>query len=116
MPASPQAVRRRFWLWSQMWSQLGSIDASLLDHRRPSTGCRLALIHPTSRSRFVGASDQLGDVEPTSKLGPIPPHGWEDNWIPTDPEGSFEVIFRFYGPTAPLFDHSWQLNDIQRRD
>jgi hypothetical protein len=55
-------------------------------------------------------------VEPTSKLGPTPPHGWEDNWIPTDPEGSFEVIFRFYGPTAPLFDHSWQLNDIQRRD
>jgi hypothetical protein len=49
-------------------------------------------------------------------FGPTPPHGWKDNWIPTDPEGSFEVIFRFYGPTAPLFDHSWQLNDIQRRD
>ncbi len=34
------------WLWSQMWSQLGSIDASLLDHRRPSR--RLA------RSLWIG--------------------------------------------------------------
>jgi hypothetical protein len=33
--------------------------------RRPAVD--LPWIHPTSRSRFVGASDQLGDVEPTSK-------------------------------------------------
>ena len=35
-----------FWLWSQMWSQLVPIDASLLDHRRPSR--RLA------RSLWIG--------------------------------------------------------------
>jgi hypothetical protein len=30
-----QTGRLRFWLWSQMWSQLVPIGASLLDHRRP---------------------------------------------------------------------------------
>src|SRR5215217_5118739 len=67
MPASPQAVRRRFWLWSQMWSQSGSIDASLVDHRRPSTGCRLALDSPDLAVEVCRRSDQLDDVEPTSK-------------------------------------------------
>jgi len=28
--------------------------------------------------------------------------------------GGFEVIFRFYGPTGPLYDKAWQLPDIER--
>jgi hypothetical protein len=47
-------------------------------------------------------------------FGPEPPPGAEPNWIPTDPAGRFEVLFRFYGPTPALFDHSWQLPDIER--
>jgi type VI protein secretion system component VasK len=32
----PQRGPERFWLWSQMWSQLVPLDASLLEHKRPS--------------------------------------------------------------------------------
>jgi hypothetical protein len=47
-------------------------------------------------------------------FGPMPPAGRESNWIPTDPQGRFEVLFRFYGPTPALFDRSWKLTDIER--
>jgi hypothetical protein len=46
-------------------------------------------------------------------FGPQPPPDRPQNWIPTDPGGAFEVIFRFYGPEKALFDKSWQLPDIQ---
>ena len=36
------------------------------------------------------------------------------NWVPTDPAGRFEALFRFYGPTPSLYDHTWQLPDIER--
>ena len=35
-------------------------------------------------------------------FGPTAPAGWEANWIPTDPDGTFEVLFRFYGPDIGL--------------
>ena len=37
-------------------------------------------------------------------LRPQAPAGQEANWVPTKPDGGFEVIFRFYGPEKPLFD------------
>jgi hypothetical protein len=43
-----------------------------------------------------------------------PPPGKELNWVPTDPSGNFEVIFRFYGPQKPLFDKTWHLTDIEK--
>lgn len=46
-------------------------------------------------------------------FSPQPPPGAEPNWIPTDPAGRFEVLFRFYGPTPSLYDHTWQLPDIE---
>lgn len=46
-------------------------------------------------------------------FGPHPPPGAEPNWIPTDPSGRFEVLFRFYGPKPSLYDHTWQLPDIK---
>jgi hypothetical protein len=46
-------------------------------------------------------------------FGSQPPEGKEPNWIPTDPNSHFEVLFRFYGPTQPLFDKTWQLPDIE---
>ena len=47
-------------------------------------------------------------------FGPTPPAGRESNWVPTDPQGRFEVLFRFYGPAPALFDKSWKLTDIER--
>lgn len=46
-------------------------------------------------------------------FGPKAPDGKESNWIPTDADGRFEVLFRFYGPEKPLFDKSWKLPDIE---
>ncbi|TLF93533.1 DUF1254 domain-containing protein [Nocardia cyriacigeorgica] len=47
-------------------------------------------------------------------FGPTPPAAGESNWIPT-PEGRrFEALFRFYGPTPQLYDHTWTLPDIER--
>ena len=47
-------------------------------------------------------------------FGPKAPADKESNWIPTDPNGKFEVLFRFYGPQKPLFDKTWKLPDIER--
>ena len=47
-------------------------------------------------------------------FAPKAPAGKESNWIPTDPNGKFEVLFRFYGPQKPLFDKTWKLPDIER--
>jgi hypothetical protein len=47
-------------------------------------------------------------------VGPKAPDGKESNWVPTDPKGRFEVLARFYGPEKPLFDKTWQLNDIEK--
>ena len=47
-------------------------------------------------------------------FGPKAPEGKEANWVPTDPDGKFEVLFRLYGPEKPLFDKTWNLPDIER--
>jgi hypothetical protein len=47
-------------------------------------------------------------------FAPKPPAGKSSNWIPTDANGRFEALFRFYGPDKPLFDKTWVLPDIER--
>jgi hypothetical protein len=44
-------------------------------------------------------------------FGPMAPTGKDSNWVPTNPSGQFEVLFRFYGPEKPLFG---KLPDIER--
>ena len=46
-------------------------------------------------------------------FGPKTPAGKESNWTPTDPDGEFEILFRFYGPLPALFDKSWVLTDVE---
>jgi hypothetical protein len=46
-------------------------------------------------------------------FGPDAPEGKETNWTPTDPNGKFEILFRFYGPEPSLFDKRWVLPDIE---
>jgi len=46
-------------------------------------------------------------------FGPIPPKGFEKNWIPTVPGKAWFAIFRFYGPLEAYFDRSWPLPDIE---
>jgi len=47
-------------------------------------------------------------------FGPTTPAGRDANWVPTNPSGQFEVLFRFYGPEKPLFVKTWKLPDIER--
>jgi hypothetical protein len=47
-------------------------------------------------------------------LGPKAPAGKEANWVPTDPNAKFELLFRLYGPEKALFDHSWKLPDVEK--
>jgi hypothetical protein len=47
-------------------------------------------------------------------FGPRAPAGKDSNWVPTDANGQFEVLFRFYGPEKPVFDKTWALPDIER--
>jgi hypothetical protein len=46
-------------------------------------------------------------------FGPKAPPGKEANWVPTDPQHGFELLFRFYGPRKELFEKTWMLPDIE---
>jgi len=76
-----------------------------------------ALVRDTTRS---GRSSQSPGLQTTANgsvdiyFGPTAPAGKESNWVPTKPDGQFEVLFRFYGPEKPVFDKTWQLPDIER--
>src|SRR5262245_48033558 len=43
-----------------------------------------------------------------------PPAGKEANWVPTDPQRGFELMFRLYGPKKEFFDKVWVLPDVER--
>jgi hypothetical protein len=47
-------------------------------------------------------------------FGPAAPAGKESNWVPTNAQGRFEVLFRLYGPQKALFEKTWILPDIER--
>jgi hypothetical protein len=48
-------------------------------------------------------------------FGPKPPeNGPEKNWVKTVPGEGWFTYFRFYAPTQPYFDKTWQLPDIEK--
>ena len=47
-------------------------------------------------------------------FGPTVPKGQEGNWIKTDPDKGYFVVFRFYGPTEGYIDKTWVMNDFER--
>jgi hypothetical protein len=67
-----------------------------------------------SRSSQSAGLQKNADGSTDVYFGPKAPAGKEPNWVPTDPSGKFEVLFRFYGPEKPLFDKTWVLPDIER--
>ena len=46
-------------------------------------------------------------------FGPKAPKGKEKNWVPTNAEKGFFVVFRFYGPTEGYINKTWVLNDFE---
>ena len=67
----------------------------------------------SSRASTTSGIQKNADGSIDVYFGPKAPAGKESNWIPTDPKGKFEVLFRFYGPQKPLFDKTWKLPDIE---
>jgi hypothetical protein len=49
-------------------------------------------------------------------FGPKTPAGKDSKWVPTNADGRFEILFRFYGPDKALFDKTWRLPDIEKTD
>ena len=46
-------------------------------------------------------------------FGAKAPKGKEKNWVPTNSEKGFFVVFRFYGPEKGYIDKTWVLNDFE---
>lgn len=46
-------------------------------------------------------------------IGAKAPVGQEANWIPTDPDRKFELMFRLYGPKQEFFAKAWKLPDVE---
>jgi hypothetical protein len=71
-------------------------------------------------SQWVGRSSQTPGVQKNVDgsvdiyFGPTSPASGESNWVPTDRNGRFEVMARFYGPLKPLFDKTWKLPDMEK--
>ena len=74
----------------------------------------------SANAPWVGRSSQTPGLKKNADgsadifFGPTAPAGKESNWVPTDPNGRFEVLARFYGPQKPLFDKTWKLPDIEK--
>jgi len=78
-----------------------------------------ALIRNTtwsSRASNTPGLTKNGDGSVEIYFGPTAPRGKESNWVPTDPQRSFEVLFRLYGPEKALFEKTWKLPDIEPRN
>lgn len=76
-----------------------------------------ALIRNMSRASRASNSTEVqknADGSVDIYFGTKAPAGKENNWVPTDPNRDFEVMFRFYSPEKPLFDKTWKLNDIEK--
>lgn len=76
-----------------------------------------ALIKNLSRASCASNDKAVqvnGDGSVDVYFAPKAPTGKEANWIPTNPDGQFEVLFRLYGPEKPLFEKTWKLGDIEK--
>src|SRR6185295_13818132 len=70
---------------------------------------------PIRNARWPSRSSQTPGLEKNADgsvdvwFGPAAPAGKESNWVPTNKDGGFEVLFRFYGPEKALFEKTWRL-------
>jgi hypothetical protein len=68
----------------------------------------------SSRSSNTPKLQKNADGSVDVYFGSKAPAGQESNWVPTNADGKFEVLFRLYGPEKPFFDKTWVLPDIER--
>ena len=80
----------------------------------PTTRCLLDAggnVNKSIGSRENPKANADGSVD--VYFGPKAPKGMEKNWVPTNPEKGFFLVFRFYGPTESYIDKSWVANDLE---
>jgi hypothetical protein len=65
-----------------------------------------------SRSSQIPELQKNADGSIDIFVGPEAPAGHDANWLPTDPGGAFELMFRLYAPTKALFEKQWILPDV----
>jgi hypothetical protein len=68
----------------------------------------------SSRASNIPEVEQNPDGSVDIWFGPESPKGKESNWIPTNKDGRFELVFRAYGPEPPLFNKTWVLPDLEK--
>jgi hypothetical protein len=95
VPANPPV--KRFWAVTAY----DPLSRSLLD-----SGGNITV----SSTRGVDANPD-GSVD--IYFGPKAPKGKEKNFIKTDPDKGFFVVFRFYGPLEGYIDKTWVMNDFE---
>ncbi|TAL95967.1 MAG: DUF1254 domain-containing protein [Paraburkholderia sp.] len=67
-----------------------------------------------SRSSQVPDMERNADGSVDIYFGAEPPAAHEKNWVPTKRGEQFELLFRLYGPTEPLFKKTWVLPDLEK--
>jgi hypothetical protein len=76
-----------------------------------------ALVRNMSRASRASNSSEVQknpDGSINIYFGPKAPAGKESNWVPTDSEREFELMFRAYGPKKEFFEKKWALPDVER--
>jgi hypothetical protein len=66
-----------------------------------------------SRSSQIPEMQKNADGSIDVYFGPKAPPGKDSNWVPTDPQRGFELMFRLYGPKKEFFDKTWVLPDVE---
>jgi hypothetical protein len=67
-----------------------------------------------SRSSQIAELEKNADGSVDVFFGPGAPKGKEANWVPTDPNRGFELMFRLYAPKKEFFDKVWVMPDVER--
>jgi hypothetical protein len=68
----------------------------------------------SSRSSHTPGLQKNADGSSDVYFAPKAPAGKESNWVPTNADGRFEVLFRLYGPEKAFFEKQWLLPDIEK--
>lgn len=67
-----------------------------------------------SRSSQIPELQKNSDGSIDIFFGPKAPNAKDSNWVPTDPNRKFELMFRTYGPTKALFEKQWILPNVEK--
>jgi hypothetical protein len=110
-----RVVQTEPWLARDRASRSASTISSTSRIRTTRTrSSRVSIARAAPRTLPTSSRNADGSID--IRFGPKAPEGKgkESNWIPTDPNRRFELMFRLYGPTKALFDKAWTLPNVEK--